>query len=121
MLASGAEGYVVKSGSPENVIHAIRTVAAGGTYFDPVVPSASNSAGNRETAAPPSSPADLNADELAVAKLLVEGHTNSEIAAALRLSSSAVAMHRTELMEKLGVRSRAELVRVAAQRDWLDS
>lgn len=120
MLASGANGYVVKSGSPENLIHAVRTVAAGGTYFDPVVPGSSDPVAQAGTVTPRSTPVDLNEDELAIAKLLAEGHTNAEIATALQVPSSAVATRRTEVMEKLGVRNRAELVRVAAQRQWLD-
>jgi DNA-binding NarL/FixJ family response regulator len=119
MHSSGAQGYVLKSGPPAQLIQAVRTVAAGGTYFDPAVPRQSNPHAQPETGIPPSALGDLSADELAVAKLLAEGHTNDEIAAALGLPASTVAMHRTDAMAKLGVRSRAELARIAAQRQWL--
>jgi len=120
MLAAGAQGYVLKSGEPADLIRAVRNVAAGGTYFDPAVRRPSNPADRPTTGIPLLGLGELSADELAVAKLLAEGLTNAEIAAALRLPLSAVAAHRTDAMAKLGVRNRAELTRVATQRKWLD-
>ena len=116
MIAAGASGYILKTGAPANLFHALRTVAAGETYFDPMVPRRS-----APTAADPAATGDLNADELAVAKLLADGHTNVEVAAILGLTPAMVETHRTAAMKKLGLRSRAELVRLAAQRKWLDS
>jgi DNA-binding NarL/FixJ family response regulator len=60
----------------------------------------------------------LSEDEAAVVKRLADGQTNAEIAAALEVSLPVVERHRTAAMKKLNVRSRAELARVAALRQW---
>lgn len=116
MVASGASGYLMKTGSPENVINAIRIVRKGGTYFDPDVPRRRQASAARGASATE----ELTARELAVAKLLSNGLTNAEIATSLGLKSPAVEALRTAALKKLGVRTRAGLVRVAAERHWLD-
>lgn len=121
MIAAGAQGYVLKSGAPANLVQAVRTVAAGGTFFDPAVPRRSNPVTQIATGIPPPALGELSPDELAVAKLLAEGHTNAEIATTLHLPLATVSAHRADAMAKLGVRSRAELARVAAQRQWLNA
>jgi DNA-binding NarL/FixJ family response regulator len=60
----------------------------------------------------------LSKDEAAVAKRLTDGQTNDEIAFALDMTLPVVEKHRTAAMKKLNVRSRAELVRAAALRQW---
>lgn len=116
MVAAGASGYLMKTGAPENVFDAIRIVNDGGTYFDPEVP---------RYAAPAARPGlateELAEDELAVAKLLADGRTKTEIAASLGLTIPTVEKHRAAAMQKLGLRSRAGLVRLAAERHWLDA
>jgi DNA-binding NarL/FixJ family response regulator len=107
MVAAGASGYVLKAGEPAKVVKAIRAVAAGGTYFDKVVP-------RRSSAGMQNRPllGQLTADEMAVMKLLADGQTNAEIAADLELALPVVERHRAAAMKKLGLRSRAELVRL---------
>jgi DNA-binding NarL/FixJ family response regulator len=117
MVAAGASGYVMKTGAPENVINAIRIVSKSGTYFDPAVPRRQRASVARGTSATEA----LTARELAVAKLLSNGLTNAEIAVSLDLKIPAVQGHRTAAFKKLGLRSRAGLVRVAAERHWLDT
>jgi two-component system response regulator NreC len=117
MVAAGASGYLMKTGAPENVINAIRIVSKGGSYFDPAVPRRHQASVARGTSATEK----LTARELAVAKLLANGLTNAEIAASLNLKIPVVEAHRTAALKKLGVRSRAELVRVATERHWLDT
>ena len=115
MVAAGASGYVIKTGTPENLINAIRIINDGGTYFDPAVPRHRSTA----AAAPPSAIEELTAGELAVAKLIANGQTNSEIAMSLGLKLKTVDARRITAMKKLGLRGRAGLVRVAAERNWL--
>ena len=117
MVAVGASGYLMKTGAPEHVIEAIRIVSKGGTYFDPAVPRRHQASVARDASATE----ELTAHELAVAKLLSNGLTNAEIALSLGLKIPAVEAHRTAALKKLGVRSRAGLVRVAAERHWLDT
>jgi DNA-binding NarL/FixJ family response regulator len=115
MVAAGARGYVLKTGSPEHLIKAIETVATGGIYFDPAVPRQSRSQARSRSVT-----MKLSAKELEVAKLLASGRTNAEIGAALGLTASELEKHRLAVMKKMGLRSRAELVRVATLRRWLD-
>jgi DNA-binding NarL/FixJ family response regulator len=88
-------------------------VAAGKTYFDESIPRQPPASAETKTVAD-----DLSADELAILKRVANGQTNDEIAAALELSLPVVERRRTAAMKKLNVRSRAELARVAALRQW---
>jgi DNA-binding NarL/FixJ family response regulator len=115
MVTVGASGYLMKTSGPETLINAIRTVHDGGTYFDSAVP-------RRHSTSPVSTPSaikELSVPELAVAKLIAKGQTKSEIAATLSSEIPTVEKHRIAAMKKLGLRSRAGLVRVAAEHNWL--
>ena len=117
MVEAGASGYVMKTSAHENLINAIRIVNDGGTYFDSAVP-------RRRFAAEESAPSaigELTAQELAIARLIAKGQTNSEIADSLGFKLRTVEARRTAAMKKLGVHSRAGLVRIAAERHWLTS
>jgi DNA-binding NarL/FixJ family response regulator len=113
MIAAGAKGYVSKTGAPTNVADAIRAVAAGRTYFDKNIPRRSSASAQKQTVVD-----DLSADELGVLKRIANGQTNDEIAADLEVTLPVVERRRTAAMKKLNVRSRAELARVAALRQW---
>jgi DNA-binding NarL/FixJ family response regulator len=113
MIAAGAKGYVSKTGTPTKVAEAIRAVAAGRTYFDANIPRRSSASAQKQTVVD-----GLSADELAVLKRVANGQTNDEIAADLEVSLPVVERRRAAAMKKLNVRSRAELARVAAQRQW---
>jgi len=116
MIEAGASGYVLKTGSPSEIVQAVRAVARGGTYFAPSIPRRVPAA-----AAQPAATGELSTDELAVAKLLANGRTNREIASSLGLSLAVVETRRAAAMNKLGLRTRAELVRVATKRAWLEA
>ena len=113
MIAAGAKGYVLKTAPPSKVAEAIRAVAAGRTYFDENIPRRSSSPAQNQTVVE-----DLSVDELAVVKRVANGQTNDEIAADLKVTLAVVERRRTAAMKKLNVRSRAELARVAALRQW---
>jgi DNA-binding NarL/FixJ family response regulator len=113
MIAAGAKGCVSKTGAPTNIAKAIRAVAAGGTYFDANISRRSAAPAQTKTVAD-----DLSADERAVLKRVASGQTNDEIAADLEVPVPVVERRRTAAMKKLNVRSRAELARVAALRQW---
>ena len=116
MVAAGARGYVLKTDAPGNVAKAIRAVAAGKSYFDKSVQPRSSAATQDDLVVE-----DLSAGELAVVKRLADGRTNLEIAADLELALPVVEKRRSAAMKKLGLRSRAELVRVANVRHWLNA
>jgi len=116
MIEVGATGYVLKTGSPDDLLNAIRIVADGGTWFDPSMPRRA-----RPTSGQRASREKLSDEELAVAKLLARGRTKTEVAESLGLSTSLVDARRATAMRKLSLRNRAELVRVANERRWLES
>lgn len=120
LLKAGASGYVLKRAVVAELIHAIRTVAAGGVYLDPAL--ASKVIGNyiREQSVM-SSPMrdDLSKRETEVLRLLAHGYSNKEVAAQLGISIKTVETYKARLMEKLGIHSRVDLVRYAVRRGWL--
>ena len=113
MITAGAKGYVLKTGAATHVAEAIRAVAAGKNYFDESIPRQPAASAESQTVAD-----DLTADEQAVLKRVANGQTNDEIAAELKVPLGVVERRRTAAMKKLNVRSRAELARVAAVRQW---
>lgn len=114
-LDAGAAGYVTKKVPGSELVRAIRSVAAGGTWIDVAMSGdeASGLPGRPGGEALPL-PADvLSGREREVMGHLVHGHTNREIAERLGVSVKTVEGYRARLMDKLGIKSRAELVRYA--------
>jgi two-component system, NarL family, response regulator NreC len=107
-LAAGAAGYVLKDRPLEELVQAIRTVAAGGRHLHPDF--AVQLIGIPEPSDPPGG---LSPREVDVLKLLAEGHTNREVAERLYLSVRTVESHRARIQLKLNRSSRAELVAYA--------
>jgi two-component system, NarL family, response regulator NreC len=114
-LQAGARGYVLKQSAGTELVQAIRAAATGGTWLNPEL-------GARMAATPASSgpPGDLTERELDVLRLIALGHTNNEIAAQLYLSVRTVETHRAHIQQKLGLSTRAELVRYALDNDLID-
>lgn len=104
---AGADGYLLKSAADEDLVRAIRAVAAGERYVHPSLGAA--------LAAPAADGAlaELSAREREVLRLLALGHTNHEIADTLYVSVRTVESHRAHVMAKLRVTTRAGLVRAA--------
>ncbi|MEX0992864.1 MAG: response regulator transcription factor [Solirubrobacterales bacterium] len=107
-MRAGALGYVLKEAADEELVHAVRLAAEDQTYMHP-------SLGARLAAEPDerSSRGDLTDREVEVLRLIALGHTNSEIAEQLFLSVRTVESHRAHIQQKLGLSTRAELVRHA--------
>jgi DNA-binding NarL/FixJ family response regulator len=121
LLAAGAAGYVLKRAAAEELIHAIRVVAAGGVYLDPTMAGKVVGGFVRRPSgeSAPKSGGALSEREVEVARLTAAGYSNKEIAARLELSVKTVETYRARGMEKLGLKSRADLVRYAVQQGWL--
>lgn len=117
-LKLGAAGYVLKRAEGDELITAIRTVYAGGTFLDPAVAGAIVGEMNR-----PNTEVDpfdsLSEREREVLIMLARGDTYQQIAEALFISPKTVDYHRTNLMRKLGLNNRAELTRFAVERGLL--
>jgi DNA-binding NarL/FixJ family response regulator len=121
LLAAGAVGYVLKRAAPAELIRAIRTVAEGGVYLDPalagkVVKGFVRRSPGEDTAA---AGGELSDREVEVVRLTAAGHSNKEVAARLDLSVKTVETYKARALEKLGLETRADLVRYALQRGWL--
>jgi DNA-binding NarL/FixJ family response regulator len=120
LLAAGAAGYMLKRAAAEELVHAIRVVAAGGVYLDPSL--AGKVVGGfvrRGAVAAGPRVEELSDREAEVARLTASGYSNKEVAARIGLSIKTVETYRARAMEKLGLRSRNDLVRYAVQRGWL--
>jgi two-component system response regulator NreC len=110
-MQRGARGYVLKEAEEAELIHALRTVADGGTYLQPEL-----GARLLTDAGAPAQATPLTQREREVLRLLALGHTNAEVAGRLHISVRTVETHRANLQGKLGVSGRAELVRHALER-----
>ncbi len=118
MLQAGASGYVPKRAAPEELITAVRTAAAGEIYLYPSLAKLlvrDYLHGAREAAAPDALGA-LTEREREVLAYLADGASNQEIAEALFISPKTVARHRENLMRKLNLHSRADLVKYAIRK-----
>ena len=116
-FSAGASGYLLKEAADAELMQAIRDVAEGRRYVHPLL-------GARLAAADvvtQSAPTDrLSEREHEVLHLLALGHTNQEIAKILFISIRTAETHRARIMEKLGLKTRAEIVRYALSSGELD-
>jgi two-component system response regulator NreC len=117
-FTAGASGYLLKEAADDELVQAVRDVAAGGRYVHPTL-------GARLAAAEAEANARAEADPLSdrereVLRLLALGHTNQEIAKLLFISVRTAETHRAHVMQKLRLSTRAELVRHALQQGLLE-
>jgi DNA-binding NarL/FixJ family response regulator len=111
-MRAGAAGYVLKRAAATELVAAIRAVQKGESYLDPALTRTLNDLGEGDSG----HLADLTERELEVLKLVAEGLTNRQIAAQLIISVKTVQSHRTNIMEKLDLHDRTDLVKYAIRR-----
>jgi two-component system response regulator NreC len=118
MLDAGASGYVPKRAAPEELLTAIRSAAKGEIYLYPSMAKllVKDYLAQERSIDGVSNLDGLTDREQEVLKHLVEGEHNDEIAAVLVISPKTVARHRENIMRKLNLHSRAELVRYAIRK-----
>jgi DNA-binding NarL/FixJ family response regulator len=116
-LAAGAAGYLLKGSDKEELETAVRAVCSGQTYLTPAISKTLVSALSRKSQiSPPSSPLEiLTARQREVLRLVAEGNSTKQVAARLGLSVKTVEAHRGAIMERLGIRDLAGLVRFAVR------
>ena len=119
LLQAGAAGYVLKRAAGDELIRAIRAVAAGETYIDSRVARNLVSAFVDPKTRRAAACADLSERELEVIRLIAQGFTNKEVAGQLGVSAKTIETYKTRSMEKLGLRGRVDLVQTAVERGWL--
>jgi DNA-binding NarL/FixJ family response regulator len=117
-LEAGAAGYVLKRAADTDLIEALRTVAGGRTFLSDDA-QALLMREWQEGRAEPDDP--LTPRELEVVKLIAEAYTNRQIAETLKVSEKTVESHRANLLSKLGMRDRVELVRYAIRRGLVEA
>lgn len=110
-LSNGAQGYLLKDTSPDELVRAIHSIAQGGAALQSGV-----AARFLENVSAQKSGEELSERELEVLRLLVSGASNKSIAAHLDLSENTIKSHLSHIFGKLGVQSRAEAVSVALSR-----
>jgi DNA-binding NarL/FixJ family response regulator len=120
-LKAGASGYVLKSAADRDLVEACRAAMRGEPFLYPAAIAALirdylDRAIRGETT--PTDP--LTPREREIVKLVAEGHTSDEIAAALVISKKTVEHHRSHILEKLGMRDRVELTRYAIRRGLVE-
>lgn len=115
---AGATGYVMKEAADDEVVDAVRAVAAGQRYLHPALGARLLEAESEERRRAAEDP--LSEREREVLRLLALGHTNQEIAKMLYISVRTAETHRAHIMRKLDLSSRAELVRYALAEGLLE-
>ena len=118
-IDAGASGYIIKRAVESELINAIHAVARGELYIHPSMTRALIHEPAKRTRARSGGQESLTPRETDVLRLIVRGYTNRQAAEELGLSVRTVEAHRANLMGKLGLKSRVELVRWAADNDLL--
>jgi DNA-binding NarL/FixJ family response regulator len=120
-LSAGASGFVLKDDPPENLIAAIRTVAAGDALLSPSITHRVISQFARLTRpAPPKELAELTSREMEVFRLIAHGLSNAEIGEQLFITDTTVKTHVTHVLQKLNLRDRVQAVVLAYQTGIVD-
>ena len=119
MLEAGASGYVLKRAAGDELIGAIRAVAGNGLYVDSRVATKLLTSFRMARGAAPGAQGELSERETEVMKLIALGFTNKEISAQFGVSVKTIETYKARSMEKLGLRSRVDIVRTATERGWL--
>jgi DNA-binding NarL/FixJ family response regulator len=120
LLRAGADGYVLKNADAEEIVRAVKSVAAGGKVLDPAV---AGKVMAQMTTGKPAAAGDqvepLSDRELDVLRLAAQGLTNKAIGHTLQISDRTVQGHLANIYGKLGVASRTEAVTTALRLGWI--
>ena len=117
-LRAGASGYVLKRAADADLVDAVRAVGAGRSFVSPHAEGAQKWLAENG-ADEPRDP--LTPRETDVLKLIAEAYTNKQIAEILHVSEKTVESHRANVLSKLGMRDRVELVRYAIRRGLVEA
>ncbi|MCB5177335.1 response regulator transcription factor [Microvirga lenta] len=122
LLQAGARGYLLKRSAADDLARAIRAIASGGIYLDPSVAERALADPTKPNGqeANATSTEELSAREGDVLKLTAQGFTNKEIALRLEISIKTVETYKARAAAKLGLRTRAEIVRYGVAQGWLE-
>lgn len=113
ILDSGAQGYLLKNTTPEQLVLAVKSVAEGGAFFSPSVSRLMLE--HYKTEAKGSKKSAITPREKQVLAMLVDGNSNKEMAAHFNLGVRTIETHRAQLLKKTGARNSIELCRLAIE------
>lgn len=119
-LRGGAAGYVLKNSTSEELLAAVRAVAEGGSYVHPKMTALLTKQLVGEAEEEDRSYRQLSNRELEILQLLAKGYTNKEISEQIFLSVKTVEAHRSKIYQKLGLKTRADLVDYALRHKLLN-
>jgi two-component system response regulator NreC len=117
-LAAGASGYLLKRAVDAELLAAIRAVHRGGTFVDPRLASVlvQDVLAKKGTKAGPTRPVNILSNrELQVLRLVARGYTSAQIAKQIAVGVKTVETYRSRFVEKLGLRTRSDVIRFAVQ------
>jgi DNA-binding NarL/FixJ family response regulator len=120
VLRAGASGYVLKHSPPQELLRAIRAIAAGGVYLDPAVSTRVADGlldGRLDHRQAPD--VTITGRESEVLRLVAVGHSNKDIADRLKISIKTVELHKANAMRKLGLTGRVDVIRYGVLQGWL--
>jgi DNA-binding NarL/FixJ family response regulator len=118
LLQAGASGYLPKRAAAEELVRAIQVVAGGGTYVDPQL-AGTLLGGATEPSRGPGDGQRLSEREEDVLRRIAWGASNKEIATELGISVKTVETYKARIADKLGLRTRTEIVRYALRQGWM--
>jgi DNA-binding NarL/FixJ family response regulator len=120
LISAGANGYVLKQSAPDELINAIRTIAAGNAYVDQCLQAkVLGSYAARTPSLRGENKGELTDRESEVLRLIALGYSNKEIAERIDVSVKTVEAHKSNSMRKLAISSRTDIVRYAILQNWL--
>lgn len=119
LLSAGALGYVLKRSACEELVRAVRIVAAGNTYVDPALTELLLPKSSRRPGSGGLHGVNLSDREVEVIRLIARGHTSKEMAETLGISPRTLETYKARAMSKLNLRTRADLIRYASRSGWL--
>lgn len=117
---AGAIGYLLKEAADLELVRAVREVAEGRRYVHPRLGADLLASATSETSRPSGPGGELSERELDVLRLIARGYTNAQMADELHVSIRTIETHRAHIQQKLGVRTRSELVEAANAAHLLD-
>ncbi|WP_183570887.1 response regulator [Methylorubrum rhodinum] len=123
LMRAGARGYLLKRSAADDLLRAVRAVASGGVYLDPSIAGH----GLAETSGLDWRPGTaegrepLSPREAETLRLIAQGFSNKEIAQRIDVSVKSVETYKARAAEKLGLRTRAEIIRYGAAHGWFDA
>ena len=118
VLKAGASGYIAKGNAPSDMLEAIRRVASGGKFISPGLAEHLLTAINRPDDGPLHS--TLSDREFQVLRMIANGLTPTEIGDQLALSVKTISTYRSRVLEKLGLRTTADMVQYALKNDLIE-